>query len=114
MAVFHEQHAVGNRQGEVHLVGDDQHRHAFAGQVADQREHVAHQFRVERRSGLVEQHDVRLHGQGAGDGHALLLAAGKLVRVLVGVGQQADLVQQRQGLSAQFGVITQAVVARRE
>ena len=29
-------------------------------------------------SALVEQHDLRLHGERSGDGHALLLAAGQL------------------------------------
>ena len=40
---------------------------------------------VERRGRLVEQQDARLQDQGAGDGHALALAARKLVRIAVAV-----------------------------
>src|SRR4051812_4920735 len=33
-ALVHEDHAVGDLAGEAHLVGDDEHRHAAAGEVA--------------------------------------------------------------------------------
>ncbi len=39
-------------------------------------QHVAYQLRIQRRSGLIEQHYRRLHRQRAGDGY-LLLAAGQ-------------------------------------
>jgi hypothetical protein len=40
-------------------VGDHHHRHALVGEVAASRlEDLAHQLRVERRGGLVEQHHV--------------------------------------------------------
>jgi hypothetical protein len=39
-------------------------------------------FGIERRGRLVEQHDLGAHAQRAGDRHALLLAAGKLARIL--------------------------------
>ncbi|MCY1181498.1 hypothetical protein D9M73_220060 [compost metagenome] len=74
-------------------MGHDQHGHAFPGQVADHVQHVVDQFRVEGRGRLVEQHDLRFHRQGSSDRHTLLLPTGELVRVLVGMGQQADLVQ---------------------
>ena len=44
-------------------------------QVAHDVEHLADEFGVERRGDLVEQHDLGLHRQRAGDRHALLLAA---------------------------------------
>ena len=59
--------------------------------------HVQHLFdhlRVERRGRLVKEHDLGLHGQGAGDGHALLLPAGELARVDVGLFGDAHLLQQ--------------------
>ncbi|HOU21016.1 MAG TPA: hypothetical protein PKX16_02210 [Kiritimatiellia bacterium] len=56
-AVVHEEHAVGDLAGEAHFVRDDHHRPAPAGQVL---------------------HHVGIHGQGAGDGDALLLAAGEV------------------------------------
>ncbi len=43
-------------------------------------EHLADQLGVERRGRLVEQHQLRLHRQRAGDRDALLLAAGELRR----------------------------------
>ena len=52
------------------------------------------QLRVEGAGDLVAQQAARLHRQGAGDGHALLLAAGQLVRIGVGVAGQADARQQ--------------------
>ena len=48
-------------------------------------EDVADQLRVERRGRLVEEHQLRLHRQRAGDGHALLLAAGELRGVVAGL-----------------------------
>jgi hypothetical protein len=53
------------------------------GELAHDVEHLADHLRVERRRRLVEEHDLGLHGQGAGDRHALLLPAGQLGRVLV-------------------------------
>ena len=54
-------------------------------------------MRVEVAGRLVGQHQRRVHGQGAGDGDALLLAAGQLVgEMLLAVGQ-ADLVEQMAG-----------------
>ena len=44
-------------------------------QLPDDRQHLRHQHRVERRRDLVEQQDVRLHRQRAHDGDPLLLAA---------------------------------------
>ena len=43
-------------------------------------QHLADQLRIERRCHLVEQHDARAHGERAGDGRALLLAAGQARR----------------------------------
>ena len=56
-------------------------------------EYFADNFRVERRSYFVQQHNVRLHRQSAGDGNALLLSAGKLRGPGVGFVGQANLVQ---------------------
>jgi hypothetical protein len=46
---------------------------------------------VERAGRLVGQHQLRIVDQRAGDGHALLLAAGKLRRMVVHALGQADL-----------------------
>ena len=46
-------------------------------------EHVAGGRQVERTGGLVGEEELRPFGEGAGDGHALLLAAGHLGREMV-------------------------------
>ena len=45
---------------------------------------------VERRQRLVEQQDLRLDGEGAGQRHALLLAAGELVGIAPAQRRQLD------------------------
>ncbi len=75
-------------------------------------QHFAYQLRIQRRGRFVKQHDVRLERQRPGDRHALLLAAGELSGVLVGMGQQADAVEQRQGLLAGDRLVQQLVIAR--
>src|SRR5215217_4202814 len=92
-ALVHEDDPVGDLAGEAHFVGDDQHGHALDGQLAHDGEHVADQLWVQRRGGLVEQHQLGPHGQGPGDRHSLLLATrqlGGVDAVLVG---EADPVQ---------------------
>ena len=45
------------------------------GQIADNAQHLADEFGVEGRRHFVEQHDLRLERQRAGDGDALLLGS---------------------------------------
>ena len=82
-AAIHKEDAVCHVAGKVHLVGDDDHRGLPIGQVSQHPEDFAGQLRVQRGSGLVKTEDVRVESQRAGNGHALLLAAGELVRVVV-------------------------------
>ena len=79
-ATLQEQHPRADVARELHLVRDDDHRPALPGQFADDAEHLRLARRVEGGSGLVEQDHLRVHRQGAGDGHALPLTAGKAVR----------------------------------
>ena len=62
--------------------------------------HLGRHPRVERAGRLVEQNRLGLHRQRPGDGHALLLAAGKLL----GPGRQffgeADALQQLPGFGS--------------
>ena len=55
---------------------------------AQQRADLAHEPGIERGRRLVEQDHVRLHGQRAGDGDALLLSAGESRRVLAFLSRQ--------------------------
>ena len=70
-------------------MGGHDHGHAALGKVTDDGEHFAHQFRVQGGGRLVQQDDLGVHGQGAGHGHALLLAAGKLGGVEQGTAGKA-------------------------
>ena len=83
-AAVHEDQPVRHVPGEGHLVGHHDHGGAAAGQLADDPQHLAGKLRVQGGGGLVEAQHVRLHAQGPGDGHTLLLAAGELMGVVPG------------------------------
>ena len=59
---------------------------------------------VERAGRLVGQQDLGVVDKGAGNGHALHLAAGHLVRALVELVAEADLLQRLRGAPAPFGL----------
>ena len=80
--------------GEADLVGDDQHRPPFLGEVADDLQHLADELGIERRGGLVEEHDIGLHRERAGDRRPLLLPAREMGREVVVLVLQPDLLQQ--------------------
>ena len=62
-------------------MGDHDHGHALSGQIFHDVQHLAHDLRVQGAGGLVKEHDLRVHTQGTGDGHPLLLAAGEAAAV---------------------------------
>ena len=64
------------------------------GERADDLEHLARELGVERGGRLVEKQDLGVHLQRAGDGHALLLAAGELARIGVGLVAEAHLLER--------------------
>ena len=72
----------------------------FGGQLPHDLQHLAYHLRVQGGGGLVEQQHLRVHGQGPGDGHPLLLAAGDLPWLGVDVGGHAHLFQIAQGAPA--------------
>src|SRR4029450_4593014 len=96
-AAVHEHDPVGRRPGEAHLVADHDHGHAGGGQVAHDVQDLVDHLRVQGRGGLVEQQQLGVHGQGAGDRHPLLLAARQLGRQLVGLVLDPDPGQQLAG-----------------
>ena len=114
LAAVHEDDAVGDLTGEAHLVGDDEHGHAAYGQLLHHVEHLFDHLGVEGGGGLVEEHDFGLHGERAGDGDALLLAAGELAGVLVGLFGDADAVEQAHGRLLRLLLLHLAHVDRRE
>ena len=86
----HQHHAIGEIDRLLDVVGDEGERRLF--QPVHVQDEVVHDFarlRVERAEGLVHQQDFGPPHQRAGDGDALLHAAGQLVGVGVG-GSVAD------------------------
>src|SRR5919197_2816621 len=83
---------------EAHLVGGDQHRHPAGSQLADHVENLADELRIERARHLVEEHQARLHGEGADDGDALLLAAGEPIRILEALVRESEALEERRRL----------------
>ena len=74
---------------------DDHHRHAqLPVELFQQFEDRARRLGVERGGRLVAQQHLRVAGQSAGDGHALLLPAGQLHRISPGLVRQLDQLQQ--------------------
>ena len=79
-------------------MGHHHHGHAGLRQLLHDLQYLAHHLGVEGGGGLVEQHDLRLHGQRPDDGHALLLSAGQLGGPVVGTVGQAHALQEGHGL----------------
>jgi len=77
-------------------VRDDDHRHVFARQLLHDQIDLVDEFGIERRGGLVEQHDLRLHGQRPGDRHPLFLSAGEPGGIGIDLVREAHLVEHGQ------------------
>ena len=75
-----------------------QYRGTLFLQLGHHLEHLAHQHGVERRGDLVQKQQLGVAHQRAADGDALLLTAGKAVRVLAGLLVHADALQEGHGL----------------
>ena len=67
---------------DAHLVGDDHHRNAQLGvQVLQKPQDGGGGGGVQGGGGLVAEEDLGVRGQGAGNGHPLLLSAGELAGI---------------------------------
>ena len=86
--------AVG---GDVVLVGDQDDGDALAVEFLEDGHDLDAGAGIEVAGGFVGQHHGRLVDQGAGDGHPLLLAAGKLVGIMVGTFGQPHPFQRLAG-----------------
>jgi hypothetical protein len=80
LSAVHHRHLVRGIAHHAHIVGDQQYRQfARLGELADEVQHLL--LYGQGRGGFVSDQDFRLTGQGHGDHHPLLLAAGQLVWV---------------------------------
>ena len=93
-AAVAERDGAGQGAGELRVVGDDGDRRAVAVQVTQQVDDRGSRGGVEVAGGLVGQQEGRGTDDRAGDGDALLLAAGELARPVVGAVCQPDALQR--------------------
>jgi hypothetical protein len=98
-----EHDAAARPVGDVGLVGDEDHRHALRIQLGEQPHDLFRGLRIERPRGFVGEDELRLVHQGAGDGHALLLAAGEFGRGVLGTLGEAHACEARLGARMAFG-----------
>jgi hypothetical protein len=81
-AGFEEDDALGEVEGFVEVVGDEQDGFADAGeQVAEHGLHLGAGEGIEGAEGLVHEQDAGIGGEGASEADALALSAGELPRV---------------------------------
>ena len=83
LAFIHKYHPAGYLPGEPHLMRHRHHGHALFGQIAHDVKNFIDHFRIQCRCGLIKEHDFGLHGQASCDGHALLLTARELGRIVI-------------------------------
>ena len=77
LAAGDDRDAVAEVLGLVHRVGREQHRHAALAQVADELPGCGPGVRVHSRGRFVEEDDLGLADQRAGEREALALTAGE-------------------------------------
>ena len=91
LSAAHEGDAVGEGERFFLVVGDvDGGQFQFAVDAFDLLAHFVAQFGVQVAERFVEQEDVRFGDERSGEGDALLLSAGELVRVPLFVGGHLD------------------------
>lgn len=89
--ILHDRDTVAQANRLVEIVGDEDNglvQHFLETQKLVL--HFAANQRIEGREGLVEEPDLRLHGERAPNAHALTLAAGELSRIVVLTPFEAD------------------------
>jgi len=90
-AILHERDAIGEVHDAV-VVGHDDHGAVFApGAFGEELHDSKAGVVVERRGGLVAEHEVRFVDEGAGDGDPLLLAPRELRGKRMGAFGEAEL-----------------------
>ncbi|MNI49544.1 hypothetical protein D3C73_1041580 [compost metagenome] len=105
MAAGHADDARGVAARQFHVVDVDDDGNAGGAALIGQQLHDFNRgLGVQRRGGLVGQQQLGTLHQGAGDGHALALAARQRIRALVRKARQPDGIQQLVGVLDVFGL----------
>ena len=99
VAVAQHGDAVGEREGLVEVVADEDRRDAVGLELADDLEEVVDLAQAERCRGLIHDDDVGLVEQGLGDLHHLLLADAEAAHRRARVDAQMQARQQLTGAS---------------
>src|SRR5438067_4705810 len=96
LTVLHHHQPLAHMGDDGEVVADHQEGElAPPAHLFEQVQHLRLHRSIERRGRLVEQQDRRFEDERAGDGYALALAAGELVRVTEAEAvAEADLVQR--------------------
>ncbi len=85
--------------GDVRLMRDKDHGDSLTVEILHETHDLGGGFRIQGAGGFVRQQDAWAIGQSACDGHALLLAAGKLHGAMVHARAEADEFQAFLGAS---------------
>jgi len=102
LAVLHIQNSIGWLKETVIMSDNDNCRFSVSTKLPQQFEHFFAGHRIEFAGRLVRENEFWLFQQRSGDGDALLLAAGKLMRSVVEPVSKADLLQHGDGSVAEF------------
>ena len=97
-ALGHHHDPVGDVPDDVHVVLDEQHRHALVAQGLDVTEERLGERRVHARHRLVEHDHLRVAHQRPGHLQQLALASRERPGVVLALLEQAEPVEQLQGL----------------
>ena len=93
----------GGRAGDIGLVRDEHDGDALAVEGAEQPHDLIRGFSIERPRRLVCQQQPRIVDERARDRHALLLAAGELLRAMLQAVARSDLLEPHTG--RRFGIV---------
>ncbi len=98
-AVAQHDHAIGEHDGFVDVVRDQERREPLLlPEPLDQPLHADARERVQRPEWFVEEQEIRLRKQGAREGDALLFAAREGSRKVLGVVAESHVLEQRKGV----------------
>ena len=92
--LIHEDDLIADLAGKPQLVGNHDHGHTSFRKGLHHVQYLTDEFRVERGGRLVEEQQLGLHRQGAGNRDPLLLPPGQLPRVCLTSVPQSDTIEQ--------------------